>query len=127
MWQVLITIVLVGLIGLLLAVVWFAWTGLGRWLMAKAGVEDPPKKWWFWWRIFWVNGILMTILQGIGEANLEPNPGLPSVLHGFAIVMGACLGIGSMVVALVFAVREIGYQLRGRRRRDDPGSDVAHG
>lgn len=102
-------------IGVILVFSFLAWGGFGRWLMGKAGVENPPRKWWFWWRAIWVYMIVAAVLTEFGDANLDPpSGGLMLVLYWLMVVTGVSVGLGSFVAAVVFAIREFRYRVRDR-------------
>ena len=99
--------------GFLLVFSFMAWGGFGRWLMRKAGVEDPPQKWWFWWRAIWIYMIVAAVLTELGAANLDPpSGGVMFVLYWLMVLTGVSVGLASFVAAVVFAIREFRYRVR---------------
>ena len=80
---------------IVLAFSYLAWCGVGRWLMGKAGIEDPPGRWWFWWRVWWAYIVAATVFSTIGDANLDPpSAAVMRVLWGGVLLTGVLLGLG---------------------------------
>ena len=117
----LLAIGLLVLLGLLVTTWVFGYIGLGRWLVRKAGLDDPPKGWWKWW---WGWSLTTAVLASLGwlydemeTAGLEPG--------GFVLATSVICGLTLWSIFLVFAIREMRYQIgkrRGRKQQPEEGS-----
>lgn len=92
--------------------------GIGRWLMLKAGVTDPPGKWWFWWRALWAYIYLLSI--SVYGSRMAPDPGLAYWFQGLATLLMVCLQLLGATAIIVFVLREVGFQIRSRARPQSP-------
>lgn len=115
LWEV-VTLIIAICLGLALTLLLS--NGVGRWLMAKAGVENPPKKWWLWWRALWLYIYLLNI--AVYGSRIAPDPGLAYWFQGFATLLMVCLQFLGAAAVLMFVLWEIGYQLRSLTRPQSP-------
>lgn len=111
------SILLIILILALVASGILAMIGLGRWLARSAGVDDPPKQWWMWW---WGYLIGFTLL-GYGASLYEDMEGvLGADPGGYVLTFSMVCFLALSLIHIGFAIREVLYQIRKRRRFKEP-------